>query len=141
MFDPELRLKEGEQVPPVANTKDRLARFVDSAASGPANAEIRKVARAAIELAQAIKHQGAPMRTNAGIAADSVILLANLLRRLAEKQPCPKCLHHAERGWAKARFGGPSSVLPDRRLVDRPLEIMTTNSRDIHCQAEAVALA
>ena len=84
-FDPELHLKEGEQVPAVANTKDRLGRFVENAASGPANAEIRKVARAAIELAQAIKHQSEPTRRNAGIAADSVILLANLLRRLAEK--------------------------------------------------------
>ena len=85
LFDPELHLMEGEQVPPVANTKDRLGRFVEHAASGPANAEIRKVARAAIELAQAIKHQGEPTRRNAGIAADSVILLANLLRRLAEE--------------------------------------------------------
>ena len=85
VFDPELHLKEGEQVPPVANTKDRLGRFVENAASRPANSEIRKVARAAIELAQAIKHQGEPTRRNAGIAADSVILLANLLRRLAEK--------------------------------------------------------
>ncbi len=85
VFDPEFHLREGEQEPPVANTKDRLGRFVDNAASGPANAEIRKVARATIELAQAIKHQGEPTRRNAGIAADSVILLANLLRRLAEK--------------------------------------------------------
>ena len=85
LFDPEIHLKEGEQVPPVANTKDRLGRFVEHAASGPANAEIRKVARAAIELAQAIKHQGEPTRRNAGIAADSVILLTNLLRRLAEE--------------------------------------------------------
>ncbi len=85
VFDPERHLREGEREPPVANTKDRLGRFVDNAASGPANAEIRKVARAAIELAQAIKHQGEPTRRNAGIAADSVILLANLLRRLAEK--------------------------------------------------------
>lgn len=85
LFDPELHLKEGEKAPPVANTKDRLGRFVEHTASGPANAEIRKVARAAIELAQAIKHQGEPTRRNAGIAADSVILLANLLRRLAEE--------------------------------------------------------
>jgi len=85
VFDPELHLKEGEQVPPVTNTKDRLGRFVEHAASGPPNAEIRKVARAAIELAQAVKHQGEPTRRNAGIAADSVILLANLLRRLAEE--------------------------------------------------------
>ncbi len=85
VFDPELHLREGEPEPPVANTKDRLGRFVENAASGPANSEIRKVARSAIELAQAIKHQSEPTRRNAGIAADSVILLANLLRRLAEK--------------------------------------------------------
>ena len=84
-FDPEIHLEEGEQVPPVANTKVRLGKFVDHAAPSPANAEIRRVARAAIELAQAIKHQGEPTRRNAGIAADSVILLANLLRRLAEE--------------------------------------------------------
>lgn len=85
LFDPELHLKEGEQVPPVANTKVRLGRFVEHAASGPTNAEIRKLARAAIELAQAVKHQSEPTRRNAGIAADSVILLANLLRRLAQE--------------------------------------------------------
>ncbi|WP_428117868.1 hypothetical protein [Candidatus Poriferisodalis sp.] len=85
VFDPEAHLAEGEQVPPVANTKVRLGKFVERAAPGSANAEIRKVARAAIELAQAIKHQGEPTRRNAGIAADSVILLANILRRLAEE--------------------------------------------------------
>ena len=85
VFDPEIHLEEGEQVPPVANTKVRLGKFVEQAAPGSANAEIRKVARAAIELAQAIKHQGEPTRRNAGIAADSVILLANILRRLAEE--------------------------------------------------------
>ncbi len=84
VFDPEHHLKEGEQVPPVASTKIRLGKFVEHAATGTANAEVRKLARAAIELAQAIKHQGEPTRRNAGIAADSVILLANLLRRLSE---------------------------------------------------------
>ena len=85
VFDPGIHLEGGEQVPPVANTKVRLGKFVEHAAPGSANAEIRKVARAAIELAQAIKHQGEPTRRNAGIAADSVILLANILRRLAEE--------------------------------------------------------
>ena len=85
VFDPGIHLEEDEQVPPIANTKIRLGKFVEHAAPGPPSAEIRKVARAAIELAQAIKHQGEPTRRNAGIAADSVILLANLLRRLAEE--------------------------------------------------------
>ena len=85
VFDPDIHLEEGEQEPPVAHTKARLSKFVDHTALGPSNAEIRKVARATIELAQAVKHQGEPTRRNAGIAADSVILLANLLRRLAEE--------------------------------------------------------
>ncbi len=85
VFDPEIHLEKDEKVPPVDKTKVRLGKFVDHAAPTPANAEIRKLARAAIELAQAIKHQDEPTRRNAGIAADSVILLANLLRRLAEE--------------------------------------------------------
>ena len=84
VFDSDRHLQDGEETPPVANTKLRIARFVDHAATGPANAEIRKVAKAVIELAQAVKHRSTPSRTNAGIAADSVIQLANILRRLAE---------------------------------------------------------
>lgn len=85
VFDPAHHLREGEVIPPVANTKLRLGRFVEHAAGGPANAEIRRVARAVIELAQAVKHRGTPSRRDAGIAADSVIQLANILRRLAEE--------------------------------------------------------
>jgi hypothetical protein len=85
-YDPERHLRDGESEPPVANTKQRLERFVEDAAPGRANAEIRKMARAAIELAQAIKHQGTPSRRDAGIAADSVIQLANILRRLDEPE-------------------------------------------------------
>lgn len=84
IYDPAKHLRVGETEPPVANTKQRLERFVEDAAPGPANAEIRKVARASIELAQAIKHRGVPSRRDAGIAADAVIQLANILRRLDE---------------------------------------------------------
>ena len=48
---------------------------------------MRKFARATIELAQAVKHSGAPTRTEAGVLADAVILLANMLRRLDESPP------------------------------------------------------
>lgn len=75
---------EGEPEPPVANTKLRLTRYVEVCLPGPYNAELRKFARAAIELAQAVKHSGKPTRTEAGIVADAVILLANMLRRLEE---------------------------------------------------------
>lgn len=85
VFDADRHLQEGETIPPVPNTKLRIGRFVEHAASGPANQEVRKVARAVIELAQAVKHRSAPSRRDAGIAADSVIQLANILRRLAEE--------------------------------------------------------
>lgn len=80
--------REGEGEPPVAKTKDRLDRFVETELTGPGNAEMRKLARATIEVAQAVKHRReTTTRTDAGIAADSVILLANMLRRIAATEP------------------------------------------------------
>lgn len=71
--------------PPVANTKDRLAAVIEVELAGPENAELRKLARAAIEMAQAVKHRRETVtRRDAGIAADSVILLTNLIRRLLD---------------------------------------------------------
>lgn len=84
VFDPERHLREGEEEPPVANTKHRLGRFIEDAAPGPDNAALRKLARAVIEYAQHVKHSESPTRREAGIAADAVIQLANLLRRLEE---------------------------------------------------------
>jgi hypothetical protein len=75
---------EGEEEPPVAKTKLRLERYVEARLPGRENAEMRKFARATIELAQAVKHSGTPSRTEAGLLADAVILLANMLRRLEE---------------------------------------------------------
>lgn len=72
-----------EDEPPVANTKNRLDRFIEVELPGKTNAELRKLVRAAIELAQAVKHRRATVsRFEAGIAADSVIMLANVLRRI-----------------------------------------------------------
>lgn len=70
--------------PPIASTKARFDRIVDVDAAGPGNAEMRKLVRATIEFAQQVKHGGTPTRRRAGLAADSVIALANLLRRLRE---------------------------------------------------------
>lgn len=69
VFDPHLHLDAGEDEPPVANTKQRLDRFVERELIGSGNTEIRKLARAAIEVAQAVKHGGTPTRRDAGIAA------------------------------------------------------------------------
>lgn len=85
VYDPARHLREGEEEPPVANTKQRLDRFVEDAAPGPDNAALRKVARSVIEFAQHVKHSTTPTRRDAGIAADAVIQLANLLRRLEEE--------------------------------------------------------
>lgn len=75
--------RSGEEEPPVASTKNRLDRFIEVEIPGKTNAELRKLTRAAIELAQAVKHRRATLaRLEAGIAADSVILLANVLRRI-----------------------------------------------------------
>jgi hypothetical protein len=82
VYQPETHRREGETEPPVSNTKQRLDRFIEDGLRGPDNAALRKLARAAIEMAQAVKHRTTPTRKEAGIAADTVILLANLLRRI-----------------------------------------------------------
>jgi hypothetical protein len=86
VYDPARHLRDGEEEPPVANTKQRIQRFVDDAAPGADNAALRKLARSAIEFAQHVKHSATPTRREAGIAADAVIQLANLLKRLDEEQ-------------------------------------------------------
>jgi len=83
-FDADRHLPDGEEIPPVAKTKLRFDMIINSSAGGSDNAEIRKVARAVVELAQAVKHRTTPSRSDAGIAADSVIQLVNILRRLTE---------------------------------------------------------
>lgn len=86
VYDPERHMREGEQKPPVAQTKQRLDRFVEDAAPGSHNASLRKLSRAVIEFAQHVKHRTTPTRREAGIAADAVIQLANLLRRLDQNE-------------------------------------------------------
>lgn len=86
VYDATRHLRAGEEEPPVDKTKQRLGRFVEDAASGGDNERIRKLAVAAIEMAQSVKHSGTPTRREAGVAADAVILLANILRRLDEDQ-------------------------------------------------------
>jgi len=83
-YDPERHLREGEEEPAVAQTKQRLSRVVEDRLADPGNAEMRKLARAAIEAAQAVKHNATPDRLSAGLAADAVILVANMLRRLSD---------------------------------------------------------
>jgi len=76
----------GSPEPAINQTKDRLGRFIEFSLSGSENAALRKLARAAIEVAQETKHRRSGDRRSAGIAADSVILLANILRRIDPDQ-------------------------------------------------------
>lgn len=83
VYEHEKHKRGDEREPAVQNTKERLDRYVEVELVGPNNAELRKLSRAAIEFAQAVKHRRATVtRQEAGIAADAVILLANLLRRI-----------------------------------------------------------
>lgn len=73
----------GKDEPSVASTKARFDRFIEVELQGSENSYLRKLARASIELAQAVKHRrDTATRRDAGIAADSVILVANMFRRL-----------------------------------------------------------
>lgn len=87
-FDPARHCDEGEDVPAVAKTKMRLTRVAERAlgADGP-SAEMSKLIRAAIELSEAVKHAPNRTRMEAGIAADTVLLVANMLRRLTLETP------------------------------------------------------
>ncbi len=82
VYDPARHLREGEEEPAVGKTKQRLERFVEDALPGRDSAAAQRLVRATIEMAQELKHSDTPTRRDAGLAADAVILLANLLRRL-----------------------------------------------------------
>lgn len=83
-YDPRRHLRQDETEPAVDRTKQRLERYIEDELPGPENVELRRLVRATIEMAQAVKHQPTTSRRDAGIAADAVILLANLLRRIAD---------------------------------------------------------
>jgi hypothetical protein len=84
VYNRALHLRRGETEPAVAQTKQRLERYADDALPGPGNVEIRALVKKTIEFAQAVKHNPDGTRVRAGIAADAVIQLANILRRLAD---------------------------------------------------------
>lgn len=86
VYDPARHLRPGEEEPPVAKTKQRIERFIEDVAPDSDNAALRKLARAVVKYAQHVKHSDTPTRREAGIAADAVIQLANMLRRLEEPQ-------------------------------------------------------
>lgn len=82
VYDPAVHLRPDEDAPPVDKTKQRIGRFVEDTATGKDQAELRRLAVAAIDFAQRVKHHPDGSRRDAGIPADAVILLANVLHRL-----------------------------------------------------------
>jgi hypothetical protein len=94
-FDPAVHLADGAPMPTRGQTKDRFEAVIAHAMPGPENHHVRKLARAVVALAQEVKHSQTPSRRDAGIAADSVIQLANIIRRLVDQQPCaPQAMVH-----------------------------------------------
>lgn len=85
VYDPERHLREGESPPPPDKTKLRIGRYVEDMAQGSSNEHLRGFLLKAVELAHEVKHRETPTRRDAGIAADSVVVLANILRRLAQE--------------------------------------------------------
>lgn len=85
VYDPQRHLRPGESEPPVDKTNQRIGRFLEDAVAGTDNEAVRAVAVKAAALAHSVKHRGTPTRRDAGIAADAVILLANIVRRIAQE--------------------------------------------------------
>ena len=81
-YDPARHLYEGEEEPSIAKTKQRLLRVVEHELGEVGSDVLMKLGRATVEAAQAIKHNLDGTRMRAGIAADAVIQLVNMIRRL-----------------------------------------------------------
>lgn len=81
-YDRDRHLFAGETEPAADKTKNRLTRIIEVDGASEGSDELVKLAKAAIELAQAVKHNPKGSRMRAGIAADSVILLVHMVRRL-----------------------------------------------------------
>ncbi|BEP15046.1 hypothetical protein acdb102_33570 [Acidothermaceae bacterium B102] len=84
VYDPAKHLRQGESAPALDKTKQRIGRYVEDSLGGAVNEDVRGVANKVIELAHHVKHSPTSTRREAGIAADAVILLANILRRLEQ---------------------------------------------------------
>lgn len=82
IYDPAVHLRDGETEPAVDKTKQRIGRYVEDSLAGRDSEAIRGVVNKVSDLAHSVKHSTAPTRREAGIAADSVIMLANILRRV-----------------------------------------------------------
>ncbi|UQS22878.1 hypothetical protein L1857_08630 [Amycolatopsis thermalba] len=81
-FDSARHLPAGVEAPPRDKTKARFDMVISAELTGTDNETLRRLARTTVELAHQVKHRTTPSRRDAGIAADSVVLLANMMRRI-----------------------------------------------------------
>lgn len=84
VYDPAKHCPEGMSEPPVDKTDVRIGAFIDARLPGSRNENLRGLVKKASAMAHSVKHSPAADRTSAGIVGDAVILLANMLRRLAD---------------------------------------------------------
>lgn len=85
VYDPAVHCPEGKAQPPVDKTDIRIGAYIDQRLPGPSNEELRGLVKKASALSHKMKHSPRADRTTTGIAADAVILLANMLRRLCQE--------------------------------------------------------
>lgn len=84
VYDPAVHCPPGAKEPPVDKTDIRIGAYIDQRLPGKSNEELRGLAKKSSGLSHKMKHSPRADRTTTGIAADAVILLANILRRLEE---------------------------------------------------------
>jgi hypothetical protein len=84
-YDPRIHGAFAEGLPKPTDTKNRLEAIIRAHASGSENEVLRKLSKDIVALAQEVKHRHTPDRADAGVAADSVIFLANVMRRLTSR--------------------------------------------------------
>ena len=85
-FDSEKYAIPGKPVPTKAQTKIRLELIVKKELPAADFEHAFKLSSAAIELAQRVKHSPAPSRREAGVSADTTILLVNIIRRITQDE-------------------------------------------------------
>ena len=84
VYDPAVDCPPGTEEPAVDKTNIRIGAYISRRLPGKENEEIRGLANKASAVAHRMKHSSRADRTRTGICADTVILLANILRRLQE---------------------------------------------------------
>lgn len=82
VYDPKVHCPPGATTPPIDRTDVRIGAYIDQRLPGKSNEELRGLVKKASALSHKMKHSPRADRTTTGIAADAVILLANILRRL-----------------------------------------------------------